>query len=219
MRASHLVLVALTWLGGTAPSFAQPAPAPPLVRFDVQGSLGWTHVASPDFLPYENWDHGIAQGAAGLGWYWTDHLKTEVEFQANSRAEFFGYEETLAGRSAYRYSQYDLRSTGVSVGQVYQFRRNAWVHPFVAGGVDLRWETIDQEIQPVVIWDSGANGPREVEPGRTVPSRTTFKAQPFALIGMKAYFSKRAFFRSDFRVGVNDGAEEIVVRMGVGVDF
>jgi hypothetical protein len=222
MRATHLALVVFSWLGSAGPTFAQPttSAASPLVRFDLQGSVGWVNAAYPGFLPYDDWDHGVAQGAVGVGWYWTDHLKTEVEFQINSTSEFYAFEqtETIGRIPVYRASRYDIRSTGLGIGQVYQFRRNAWVHPFIGAGIDLRWESTEQEIQPVVVWDSSA-GPRELEAGRRVGPTTAFKAQLFAVVGLKAYLCKRAFFRTDVRTGVHDGVEEVAARAGFGFDF
>ena len=63
------MLIVLTWLGSTGPTFAQTtsSTAAPLARFDVQGSLGWVNAVYPSFLPYDDWDHGVAQGAGGFG--------------------------------------------------------------------------------------------------------------------------------------------------------
>ena len=220
MRASQLGISVLVWLGSAGSTLAQSPLPVPMVRFDVQGTVGWVSASHPEFLDYDDWDHGIAQGAAGVGWYWSDHLKTEVEFQANSSAEFYGFEEVRTeGRVSWRNSRYDVRDTGAAIGQVYQFGRNAWVHPFLGAGVDLRWRTVTEEVQPLVVWDSGVSAPREVQPGYQVGPATSFEARPFAIVGVKAYLAKRAFFRGDFRVGVHSGVAEVVTRVGFGVDF
>lgn len=228
MRPWFLVLLSLALPALAQTVAAQPAPSPaptpttrtPLVRFDVHGSVGWVHVTRPDLATYDQWDHGVAEGAIGFGWYWTDHLKTEVEFQAFSESHFYSYERTetpLGPR--YASSFYEVRPIGAAVAMTYQFRRNAWVHPFVGAGVSLLSETVREEVQPTTIWDNSAMRALVYEPGYTVGPESSFVAQPFVLAGVKAYLSPRTFFRSDFRIGFRDGPRDVSVRAGIGVDF
>ena len=48
---------------------------------------------------------------------------------------------------------------------------------------------------------------------------TSTEVRPFVATGFKAYMTQRAFFRSDVRVGVRDGVDEVLLRFGFGVDF
>lgn len=37
--------------------------------------------------------------------------------------------------------------------------------------------------------------------------------------GFKAYFTERAFFRTDLKLSARDGVEQLVWKVGVGIDF
>ncbi len=98
----------------------------------------------------------------------------------------------------------------LAIGQQYQFYRNVWVHPFVAAGLDLTWERQDRTDE--IYWSL----PSRVE---THPTRTTLLARPFATAGLKAYFNSQAFFRTDMKLTFDRGVDEVLLRIGVGVDF
>ena len=203
-----------------APADPQTVSPTPLPRVDVQGTIGWVNLQRPEFASYDEWDHGVAEGAAGLGWYWTDHLKTEVELQVSSDAEFYGFDRLDSpGSTAYRTSRRKLRSSGVGLTASYQFFRNAWVHPFVGGGVALRREVLEEEVEPIVVYDGATRQVREIAPARRIGPTAAFASQPFVVTGLKAYVSTRAFFRTDLRVGFSDRIDEVVARVGFGVNF
>jgi hypothetical protein len=220
MRTWHLVLACVAGVALAAPLDAQTVSPAPLTRFDFQASVGWVHVQRPDLASYDDWDHGVADAATALGWYWTDHFKTEVELQVSSAAEFYHFEQFVAsGAAAYRTSRFTLRSTGVGLSATYQFLRNAWVHPFVGGGVVLRRESLEEEVQPVVVYDAATRQVREISPAQRIGPTSSFADQPFVVTGLKAYVSQRAFFRTDLRVGFSDRIDEVVARVGFGLDF
>ncbi len=61
-------------------ALAQTAARPdPVARADVLGVVGWLHVDRSDLDPYGAWVSRIGFVGGGMGWYWTDHLKTEVD--------------------------------------------------------------------------------------------------------------------------------------------
>jgi hypothetical protein len=216
------VLAMATVIGGllsVSPTGAQTPGASPLQQADLHAGIGWAHVRTADRSPGEDWDHGVAQLAVGLGWYWTDHLKTEVELVAGSSAEFHRFERLDAGGTvAYRTSTLRQQEWGIGIAQAFQFFRNAWFHPHVAVGFDLRRASLEQRIDPVVRFDA-AGRVLEIEPARVEGPRACFTARPYALTGFKAYVSRRAFFRSDLRAGFGTSDGDVVVRAGFGVDF
>ena len=220
MRAVTFLLACTAWCATAVPSGAQPAASGPVARIDIHGSLGWANVQRSDVTDYDDWDHGIATGGGGAGWYWTDHVKTEVELSASSRAQFYRFEPLQAGGQAtYRSSTVSVRAQGLSVAQLYQALRNTWVHPFVGVGVDLRRETTVEDVDPVQFYDYTSRQPVVLEPARRVGPRTTMVARPFVVVGLKAYITERAFFRSDLRAGSGGQARGIVARAGFGIDF
>lgn len=210
-----LVLAGITGWMTTTPLQAQP-----VAQLDVHASVGWTHVEHADFASYDNWDHGVSHGAVGLGWYWTDHLKTDVELNVNSRAQFYGYEALpVNGRTAYRGTRYNVGAAALGVTQVVQFFRNAWLHPYLGLGVDLCREAVAQEIEPLQAYDEAARQVVQLEPARRVGPTVSYEPRPFIAAGAKAYVTQRLFMRTDLRVGVGHPARGIVARMGIGIDF
>jgi hypothetical protein len=202
------------------PAHSQPAPPGPEVRADVSGTLGWAHARFDDTGAHAQWDHGIVHGAVGAGWYWTDHLETEVELFGNGTAEIFAFErvESVA-QTTYRSSRIERRSAGLGLSQLFQFFRNAWFHPYVGAGLDLRRETREEEVEPVVAFDNVTQRPVTIEPARRIGPTSALAARAFAIGGLKAYLSQRALFRSDLRIGLDTEAGDVVVRAGFGVDF
>lgn len=193
--------------------------AGPLVRGDVFGLGGWHHVQEESAEHYDDWDNGVAGITGGVGWYWTDHLKTEVEFGATSEGRFYRSDFlVIDGRSAYGYSDITVSATRFAVSQQYQFFRNAWFHPHLSAGVELAWERRFERQAPVTLFNP-PNYPVEVRPAGTVGPLTTVVTRPFVGGGFKAYMTPRTFFRSDIRVGWHEGADHVALRVGFGVDF
>ena len=143
-----------------------------------------------------------------------------MELQVSSAAEFYSFDRVDSpGLTTYRTSRRKLRSTGVGLAASYQFFRNAWVHPFVGGGVAVRREVLDEEVEPIVVYDGATGRVREIAPALKTGPTASFAGQPFVVTGLKAYVSQRAFFRTDLRVGFSDRIDEVVARVGFGVDF
>ena len=77
------LLIAL--LGQTqAPTPTLPAPT----RADVHFVAGWQNLRHPQpDEHYNEWLNSIAYGGAGVGWYWNDNLKTQVDVGVGTRAD------------------------------------------------------------------------------------------------------------------------------------
>ena len=106
--------------------------------------------------------------------------------------------------------EHAYQSFAVSVGQSYQFGRNALFHPFVAAGVDierLRHE-IERPAQSVAIYARSPLNPQVVQVTGQIPipaltrTETAVTVSPYAAAGFKAYFTERGFFRTDLKVSV-----------------
>jgi hypothetical protein len=198
-----------------------PSPPAPVMRGDAHVALGWQnlHDQQPgNELNSNRWLNDILYGGAGLGWYWTDHWKTQAEFGAGTHGESYRYRQfVIDGNQAYESSRIRTQQASVSVGQQYQFFRNQWFHPHVGGGLDLARRSIVTEYQPIPVYDSA------LKTYRTTPAHTGFGhdvvARPFAETGFKAYMSRRAFFTSDARLLFRSGVDEVLFRFGFGFDF
>jgi hypothetical protein len=213
-----LVIGTVLLEGPGRPALAQQAS--PVTRADSAGYLGWLAVHTRDSEPYDNDWHDSLFGAVSAGWYWTDHLKTELDFGAGTEAaDFRAVPVVIDGSRTYAFSERTFSRRVLGVSQQYQFFRNAWFHPHVAAGVNVTWERSTERIEPITIYDDVSRGGRVVRPGRSEGAQTDVTVVPFVATGFKAYLGQRGFFRSDLRVAIGDRVEDVLLRLGFGVDF
>jgi hypothetical protein len=209
-----LVLIA------SASAEAQPITAQSMPRGDASGTIGWFNADKSGLHNYNDWYNRSVWGGGTVGWYWTEHLKTEIEAGATSRVSFHVYRSDFVdGRQIQGESTFHFGTRRIAFGQHYQFGRNAWFHPYVGGGVDLRWERVEQEDGPHTVFDSTLRRTTEVLPPAVHAARTEFSPRPFATFGGKWYVTPRAFLRSDLRMVFRNGVDEVMLRFGVGADF
>jgi len=209
---------ALLMLTLLAQAPVQPAP---VTRGDAHFVLGWQnlHKEQPQDN-YNDWINSIFYGGAGTGWYWNDHLKTQVDFGAGTRGEQYRFRQLLVnGTWTYESSRLKVRQDSVAVSQQYQFFRNEWFHPHVGAGMDLARETLTEQYQPVTVYDSTGRNTRIITPGHTEGPNHRFIARPFGEVGFKAYMTRQAFFTADTRFMVRHGIDEVLMRAGFGFDF
>jgi hypothetical protein len=196
---------------------AQGTPAP-LARIDTAGSLGWFSAKEPVSPDDSDWYSRSAMGSVFAGWYWTDHLKTEMEAGGSTGAALYGGATRTEGTQiGYESWRYEFATKRVALSQHYQFFRNAWFHPFVGAGLDLTWTT--REGEGYVYYPFTPGSVRPYEERYVVPESTELDVQPFALVGYKAYFNSSVFFRNDLRLTLRDGVNEVMLRFGIGVDL
>jgi len=185
--------------------------APAVFRADTTMSIGWftaNHV-EPDQC-CANWSSSLFKGVGG-GYYWTDHLKSEIEIAWPGPTHAFAYPEArsfIDGQTIV-YEEHTYRGMKVSGGQLYQFGRNAMFHPFAGVGVD-----VDRERDDITRTTQTGRLSRQIQ-----LTENELHARPFVTTGFKAYFSERAFFRSEVKVAFSDRIEQITWKSGLGVDL
>jgi hypothetical protein len=214
---TRLVLAVAASLLIAAPAAAQTAPRLP--RGDASLSLGWLH-AEVSALSHgqDNWAGSRVTLAGQAGFYWTEHLKTEVIAERSSRQDVWEGENIflLDGRTAWRNGQHDIQDTRLSVGQFYQFGHNAWAHVSIGAGVSVTRRDVASEVFPLIVYDR--TGQQALEPGYTRTSQDT-RTNAFAAAALKAYVTPRVFFRSDVQADFRSSLNLVTVRAGMGVDF
>jgi hypothetical protein len=220
VRLLHAAIAAAAILAAS-PALAQPTAAP-LARGDASGLIGWLNVdrSGEDDSPYDEWANRIAFAGGSFGWYWTDHLKTEIDAGVSTVADRYATIEVHEnGFEGYTFSEQTFSSRHLAVSQRYQFFRNAFFHPSVGIGVDVVWRTMDRHDEETIVYDRVTGRSRVLLPARDFPRATTTEARPFAEAGFKTYFNRRAFFRTDMRLTFRDGLDEVLFRFGFGADF
>lgn len=201
------------------PSFAQTGPRLP--RGDGAGYVGWLAAEDEAGRRYVNrgWED-LFFGAVGAGWYWTEHLKLEVDFGASTAADAYRVEPLLIdGVQAYQNAETRFSRRTLGISQQFQYGRNAWFHPHVGAGLNLTWERRTTRYHPLIVYDGRVPPPRIIREGHTEGPVTTMRVRPFVAAGFKGYLTPRVFFRSDVRLAFRHGLEESLVRAGFGVDF
>ena len=213
---AFVILLGLAW--------AVPAAGQALPRHDISGLFGWSTAKRPrPDIPYDYWI-GAWFGTATTGWYWSDHQKTEVTVAGSAeRSLQAGYEFIENSSVSYTTKSTTnlLRTQSFSAAQLYQFYRNASVHPFVGAGLEVdreRWrnQTIEQTYER-----QSPIGLDHLVSSKTTTTEPEFRIKPrvFALAGIKAYFSERTFFRADVRISAGRVFDRFSWRVGGGFDF
>jgi hypothetical protein len=192
-----------------------------LSRGDISGSLGVQTVETGNdgFLSSPHFDGGF-YGSAAAGWYWTEHLKTEIDFGARTKGKVWVTTPALAsGPQTYYPGQKTFSRQTLALGQQYQFFHNAWFHPHLGAGVNLVWERSTLRQAAVTVYDPATRTSRTLSAERVDPPHTAFMVNPFVESGFKAYMTPRTFFRGDLRVAFRNGVNDVITRFGFGFDF
>jgi hypothetical protein len=215
MKGTRLVLTIALAAFSVARSEAQT-----VVRPDISASIGWLNVNKSNLDDHNDWYNRGVHGAVAFGWYWTSHLKTDIESSASTRVEFYSSrDEIINGQRAHVFSEFGFRTRRLTLSQQYQFGENAWFHPHLAAGLDFNWEKTARDDRYVSFLDVPPRQPPSIPQNVTGPKRTDLHVRPLVGAGFKAYTTRRSFFRSDLRLIISDRLEEVLLRFGFGVDF
>jgi hypothetical protein len=219
LAAAAILLMLPSALVAQTPVAVREHTRPRLVHGDVAGTLGWLSANVRRTESYDDWYNRGFFGGLSFGWYWTDHLKTEVGVSASNGVRVWVATPMPFPDQRFYTSELELDTRRLSVHQHYQFGTNQWVHPFLAAGVDVVAEGVSRRDGPVYGYDPVTRQSQLVRPATDYPRRTDW--QTFASVsgGMKAYATQRVFFLTDLRVTFARRPEEVLLRLGLGVDF
>jgi hypothetical protein len=190
-------------------------------RSDLAGSAGLLAAhqdLSDDTRGGDDWLHAV-QGAVTFGRHLSPHVKLELDASATTAGTQYRSRAVDVPGFAYPYWVTSTVTTSVRTVAstvLWQFRENEWVHPFVAAGVAVDIDRVDEETpehrygppsQPVLVTEA-----QQVE-------RTDVRASPLVAAGAKLYFTERAFVRTEMRVAWTRSRQAVVFRAGIGFDF
>ena len=194
-------------------------PATSTTRWDVAAHVTWLGERRPaESFEWDRW-FNVASGGGSIGYYWTTHLKTEVDLVTSSEGETYSVEfVSVPGLTSPLFIERDheVRFTTLSAGLTGQFFENAWFHPFASIGLELVREREHIETVPPPVPPRGTSvslAPEDV-------TRVRYGGRPYLATGFKVYLSEHAFIRSDIRTSwSSQGLAALGWRSGVGVDF
>jgi opacity protein-like surface antigen len=207
-----------------APSLAMSQTTDP-AKWDVNASAGLFQGRPTDDT--RGWDDWYSEGryAASLGYYWTNHLKTELEFSTTGEGRRFTQHFVAVPGVAVNYpigveEFYKLRQTSARV--VWQFNDNVWVHPYVNAGMVYEAEHRRQWSPSEFYYPPG--DPRTVtrvpinhdlNGDRGTDHRVGFTAGG----GAKFYFSPKAYINAGMQITRAKPSTTFSVLTGIGVEF
>lgn len=218
-RLAALRLSTLSCLALLLAPTAVRAQEPRLPHADAAVSLGWLHADMAALsASRDDWASRRVTLGGQAGYYWTEHLKTEISAERSNVQDLWGSEQVFLpdGQLAFRYSEHHVQDTRVSIGQFYQFGHNAWTHTLVGGGISLTRRHVDSNVSPLQRHDR--TGTETLEPGLARSSADS-RVNAFAAAALKAYVTPRVFVRSELQADFRANLEAVVLRVGVGVDF
>ena len=203
---------------------------PPVVQaqtqWDIAGTVGFFggHTPTPESPAYqEDWFETV-QGGIVVGRHISRHLKLEVEATGTGTGTQFLQRSITVPGFPYPYPiasevHTSVRSLGGAL--TWQFGENEWVHPFVQAGVSADFDRVTVRTWEQVFAGDPirGTGPRVLAEER-VDGPTTHRAVRGAIGGgAKVYVSERAFFRTDGRLTFDRDHQNVVFRLGFGIDF
>ena len=218
--AATLLLAPAPRLLAQAQNSDQPAPQR-LMRGDFSGTVSWVSINKDDVQSYNDW-HSQFGVSGGAGWYWTDHHKTQVDFAATTAATVYSSHPFVFGpqQQTFVTTVRNYESQRLSLIQLYQFRRNEWVHPFLGAGIDIVREQSTGRDAAAFWYDPVLRQSRQARDAVQYGDRSEIAARAVFTTGVKAYFSRKVFALTDLRVNVSSHrAEDMQWRFGLGADF
>jgi hypothetical protein len=225
-RRAAFILAAL--LLAAAHAYAQDRAAVTLTpadpkRWDAAGQIGWLGVNKSEIIEsgWNDW-YDTASFSGSVGYYWTTHLKTELDVSVATRADVNSYPPVFLPGEPYPpvlSRQHYFKSSAASAGVTYQFFENSWFHPFLGTGVEVTRDATRTNTSAAFFSGRDGRPPVLISP-QTTDWETTVAARPFVTGGFKWYVAEHVFIRSDLRTSFSSkGGESVVWRAGVGFDF
>ena len=224
ITTSFLLTISLS-----AQEVAPSSPVTQLPKWDVDASIGAFNMsqqaidneqraANPDRESYADWTapaYGVDAGR-----YWTPHLKFGVGFVQRHHHNTVDVEPVaLAGipnqPSIFVFTNKTMTLATVSASATYQFRENAFIHPYVSGGAQMAWlrehrfrdQTTGASPYPYTVL---ALDERNYQ----------LLTRPFVAGGAKLYFNQKVFTRPDALLAFGRGGfSNSTFRVAFGADF
>ena len=195
-------------------------------RWDMAVTAG-VFQANPKQTDEHYGDDWYFQGRYGvsIGRFWTDHLKTELEFAATGEGTRYSQRySTIPGVPPYYpiNVQEHFQLTQVSGRVVWQFFENRWVHPYVFGGASFEAERQRVQIPEQYFYASDPRNPSTRIPislGVDSGPETHYRAGAIAGIGTKVYMSPRSYFNTNLVMSQARPSRNVSFIAGFGWDF
>lgn len=163
---------------------------------------------------------------AGVGRYWNAHLKSELALAIHRQLATLDFERVpfaplAEGAEVFTDKTIDL--TTCSMALAYQFREDAFIHPYVTGGLQLAWRREHRFREAREYTDY--IGPYPSRPVRYTAAaldehNDRWLMHPYVGVGSKFYVTRSMYLRPEVTVTLGSGGGWLsTTRVNVGVDF
>lgn len=198
-------------------------------RWDLNLSAGLFQ-ARPEEGDSQNYDDWYSEGryAVGVGYYWTENFKTEIEFAHTPEASRYVQDFTVIPGTGqfYPFSVEKFhRIQHTSVRAVWQFLDNTWVHPYVNGGFVFETERHRYFVPGQFAVPVDPRGttppfpPGPLRPEFSSAETTDHRGGVTAGGGAKFYVSPNAYINTSMQVTYAKPATTVSFIAGFGFDF
>lgn len=213
-----LALVLLMTAGGEARAQVVDGQGAPYRRWDVSVGGGVHGMSGEDMQPRreKGWN---TDGGPSWVWSvtarrnWNGHVTTEAGYAGFSERGWSNRMEAVTGsngKPTYRWRSAETRVDQFVFGGVWQFGENAFVHPFVAGGVRVGLLDTRENTS----WVEGVG---------QVPGTgrwREWRPRAYVSAGSKSYFNERTFMRPEVVMAFSpNGVGQVGVHLTFGADF
>ena len=213
---------------GPTPAFAQSAAgpqAPAPAKWDVNISAGlfqnkpFAHTDSFD----DEW-YGEGRYATSVGYYWTEHFKTEFEFAHTTEGSRWHQEFVRVPGISTNYpvtTEVFHRLQQGSLRAVWQFNENSWVHPYVNGGFVFDSERRRLQSSEQFYYPGGTRPqpPILLRPALCCTKEMEYRYGVTIGGGSKFYIAQSAYINTGLQITYAKPATTISFVAGFGVDF
>lgn len=206
---------------------AQPASAQPeQPRWDLSFSAGLFQ-ARPEESDSQNYDDWYSEGryTIGVGYFWTEHFKTEIEFAHTSEGSRYdqGFSTIPGSGQVFPYSFEKFhRIQHTSVRAVWQFLDNSWVHPYVNSGFVFESERHRYHVPEQFRFPPDPRGttpPVLLRPEFDSGKISDYRGGVAVGGGAKFYVSPNAYINTGVQVTYAKPSTTVSFIAGIGFDF
>jgi hypothetical protein len=223
MRTISWIFAFTLWASAaSAQTAAVTGPARP--TWDINFNIG-AFGADPGqrAYPHNDW-YSEGRYAASIGYYWTEHLKTELEFAHSGEGSRYiqdfaqvpgvGFVQPISIESFHRLQQGAARV-------VWQFGHNTWVHPYVNAGYvfDAERRHFHSPIQYYYPGGPPTRPPVLVRPELNSGRTYAYRHGVSLGAGSKFYVSPQAYINTGLQWTYAQTARTVTLLAGFGVEF
>ena len=171
--------------------------------------------------PYHDW-YADGRYAASIGYYWTEHLKTEFEFSHSGEGSRYivDYARVPGTGDVHTFSVegfHRIQQAAARVG--WQFGHNTWVHPYVNAGYvfDIERRRYYSPVQ--YAFPPGARAPVLVRPELNQDRGYVYRHGIGIGAGSKFYVVPQAYINTGVQWTYAIPAKTLTALVGFGVEF